>query len=142
MEQPDHTQDNEQQPLNQEQQPTTSDHADVQEENGDKTDSDSPKKKKTHFKPNKDINKLLRIVIKYRVAVIMIFIGGLLTLTALKMLHYSDPPADDARIQENLSKFKKIRIDQKTVQRIDQLQDSQVAPGTSIENGRTNPFAE
>jgi hypothetical protein len=99
-------------------------------------------KKKRYLKPTKQFDKSVKFISKYQVAVVLIVIGGLLALTALRMLHYSNPPANDARIQENLSKFKKIYIDQKTVQRIEQLQDSKVSPGTNIQNGRTNPFAE
>jgi hypothetical protein len=105
-----------------------------------KTAATKPKRK--NLKPNKEISKLLSLLIKYQVAIILLLIGGLLALTALRMLHYANPASDDARVQENLSKFKKIHIDQKTVQRIEQLKDSNVSAGTKIENNRTNPFSE
>jgi hypothetical protein len=104
----------------------------------------SPDKQKKNAKPNpsKSFNNFIKKVSKYQAAIMLIVVGGLLALTALRMLHYANPPADDKKIQENLTKFKKIHIDQKTVQRIEQLKDSEAAPGTSIENSRTNPFAE
>jgi hypothetical protein len=109
-------------------------------ESAGKTAATKPKRKS--LKPNKEISKLLSLLIKYQVAIILLLIGGLLALTALRMLHYANPASDDARVQENLSKFKKIHIDQKTVQRIEQLKDSNVSAGTKIENNRTNPFSE
>jgi hypothetical protein len=116
--------------------PQSSDDKGVQ----DKNTGTKPKRKAV--KANKELSKLLSLFIKYQVVIIVLLIGGLLTITALRMLHYANPASDDVRIQENLSKFKKIHIDQKTVRRIEQLQDSNVSAGTKLENNRTNPFSE
>jgi hypothetical protein len=60
------------------------------------------------------------------------------------MLHYMDPPIDDTKVQDILAKNKKIRIDPKVVDKLNQLQDSGTTtpPAAQVESGRTNPFTE
>ncbi len=88
------------------------------------------------------LGKSLQLAMKFQAPVVAIVIVGLLAFTALRMLHYVDPPADYSRVQENLNKFKRVRIDPKTVQRIKQLSNSQSTPTPSLQTGRTNPFSE
>src|SRR5438132_1829807 len=66
---------------------------------------------------------------RYQTTIIALAVAGLLGLTALRMLHYTNPPADANRVEQNLSKFKQIRIDSKTVQKIKQLQNSGTTTG-------------
>lgn len=84
----------------------------------------------------------LKTVARYQAPIIMILIGALLAITALRMLSYSNPSASDERVQQNLSSFKKIQIDPKVVNRINQLSDSQTSTGTQVKDGRNNPFSE
>jgi hypothetical protein len=97
-------------------------------------------------KPELDLKGQLaaktRLVVRYQATIIALIVAGLLGLTALRMLHYTDPPVDESRVEQNLGKFKQVRIDSKTVQKINQLQNGGAAPGPQIENGRTNPFSE
>jgi hypothetical protein len=100
----------------------------------------APEKRKIDIKGK--LQKKLKIVAKYQAPIMAIIIAGLLTLTALRMLHYANPTPDDAKVKENLSKFKKINIDSKTVERIKKLSDSNSSTGANIEKNRTNPFSE
>jgi hypothetical protein len=101
---------------------------------------------KPQQKPKADLKSQLqaklKLLARYQTTIIALAIVGLLGLTALRMLHYTDPPIDENHVEQNLSKFKQIRVDSKTVQRIQQLQNSGTKTGPVIENGRTNPFSE
>lgn len=105
-----------------------------------------PKTAKAKTKEKVDLKSQLRaklaLAARYQTTIIALAVVGLLGLTALRMLHYTDPPVDENRVEENLSKFKQIRIDPKVVQKIDQLQKGGTSTGPIIENGRTNPFSE
>jgi hypothetical protein len=98
------------------------------------------KKKSLNIKPK--IEKAFKVFHRYHVPIIAFTVSGLLVITAIRMMHYASPVADDARIQENLKSFKQIRIDQKVVRQIKDLKTSNSKPGADIENGRTNPFSE
>ena len=97
-------------------------------------------------RPALDLKGRLKVVIKfadrYQMTIIALAVAGLLGVTALRMLHYTDPPVDETRVEQDLAKFKQIRIDSKTVQKIQQLQNSGTSTGPQLEDGRTNPFSE
>jgi hypothetical protein len=108
-------------------------------------DAKSPRKgagKKTKADLKIQLRTKLQVAARYQSTIIALAVVGLLGLTALRMLHYTDPPVDENQVQANLSKFKQIRIDSKTVQKIQQLQNSGTRTGPQIETGRSNPFSE
>jgi hypothetical protein len=108
-----------------------------------KTDK-QPKEKKGLLEGlnlRKRFSRAAAFVIRYQVVIMAVFVGGLLGITAIRMLHYANPTMNQDKYQQDLSQFKTVHIDKKTVDRINQLNDTGVAPGTDITN-RTNPFAE
>lgn len=84
----------------------------------------------------------LQLALHYQTTIIALAVALLLAFTALRMLRYTDPPVDDNQVQQNLSKFKQVRINPKLVQKIEQLQDSGASAAPNLEGGRTNPFSE
>ena len=102
--------------------------------------SGKPQKEKLDLRSQ--LQAKLKLAAKYQTTIIALAIAGLLGLTALRMLHYTDAPVDENRVEQNLSKFKQIRIDSKTVQKIQQLQNSGTNTGPQLESGRSNPFNE
>jgi hypothetical protein len=88
------------------------------------------------------IAQVATIVNRYQTTLVAIFVALLLAVTSLRMLHYMNPPVDDEKVQDALSKNTKIRIDPKVVQKIEQLQDSGTTTTPQVESGRTNPFTE
>jgi hypothetical protein len=88
------------------------------------------------------LKQLLELAIKYQITIIVVAIVSLLSITALKMLNYADPSTDDVAVQENLKKFHQIHINQKAVDKIKALKESQASTGTNLESGRSNPFSE
>jgi hypothetical protein len=114
-----------------------------------KKDAENPNQSSGKPKNKMDIKELkrqaqkgLRLAGRYQTTIIALGVALLLAVTALRMLRYMDPPLDDNRVQQNLSKFKQVRIDQKTVQKIKSLQDSGASTNTSLQTGRNNPFSE
>ena len=99
-----------------------------------------PKKSSANLKYQ--IHKGLNLVIKFQVVIIAVSIGLLLAITALRMISYSNPSASDEKIQQNLSKLKKINIDPKVVERIEQLSDTQTSTNVNVRDSRNNPFSE
>src|ERR1700754_2226088 len=93
---------------------------------------EGPKKKK--HGSSETFKKISKKVSRYQAPIIIILIGALLAITALRMMRYASPLSDDQKVQENLSKFKKINIDKNTVERIKGLKDTQATTGTSVES--------
>lgn len=91
---------------------------------------------------SQQFKQILQLIVRYQVVIIIVLVTGLLALTTLKMLRYSDPAPDEQRTQENLSKIKPIHLDTKAVERIKQLNDSQTSTSSNIQNNRSNPFSE
>lgn len=81
-------------------------------------------------------------ILRYQATIIFLAVAGLLALTAVRMLRYSSPPINDARVQQNIAKYQKTRIDPKIVQKIKALQSGGGTSTPNIQNGRTNPFSE
>jgi hypothetical protein len=69
----------------------------------------------------------LKLAARYETTIVALAVA-LLAITSLRMLHYMSPQTDDAKVQETLTKNKKIRIDQKTVEKLKQLQDNGAKP--------------
>jgi hypothetical protein len=99
-------------------------------------------KKKFSLDLRSRLGGILQVVSHFQTTIIALAVVGLLAITALRMLQYTDPAVDQDRLQANLSKFKQIRIDSQTVSKIRQLQGSGTTTGPVIETGRTNPFSE
>lgn len=108
----------------------------------DQTNSNKPAGKNLQAELQAQARQLLEKILKYRVSIIALVVAGLLTMTALRMLQYMDPPVSEDQVQQNLAQYEKTHINQKVVEKIKQLQASGTSASPNIENGRTNPFAE
>jgi hypothetical protein len=109
---------------------------------GKKPEGSEAQGKKPAADIKKQLLKLLRYASRYETSLVALMVAVLLTITSLRMLHYMDPPIDDSKVQESLSKSTKVRIDPKIVQKIEQLQATGTTTTPSVESGRTNPFTE
>jgi hypothetical protein len=98
-------------------------------------------KKKRSLDPRTQVKKLLKILEFYQVPIIIIAISVLLSLTALRMMHYANPDADEGRIEANSTKFKQVRINQKIVEKVREL-GKDAPPIDHTQTGRINPFSE
>ena len=105
-----------------------------------------PTTDKLDMAPEKDLKqKALELANKldhYRTFIILIAIVGLLGVTALRMAHYLDPPANEQRVSDNLAQIKRVKIDPKAVERIKALSESNVTSKSSFQGNRTDPFSE
>lgn len=101
------------------------------------------KEKRSAMQSLKDqFRQLGRQILRYQTTIIFLVVAGLLALTATRMLRYSNPPINDARVQQNMAKYQKTRIDPKIVQKIKALQSGGSTSSPVIQDGRTNPFSE
>jgi hypothetical protein len=103
-----------------------------------------PKAVKKSGDIKQQINHFIKLTARYETTIVALAVALLLAITSLRMLHYMSPQTDDEKVQEVLAKNSKIKIDQKTVERLKQLQDngaSTPAP-TKTQSARTNPFTE
>jgi hypothetical protein len=105
-------------------------------------EANKPAEKKSNLNFVPQIKKAIQTAQHYQVPIIIIAVSGLLAITALRMLHYANPEIDDLRVQENTTKVKQVRINQKVVERIRQLGKDDKPAKADKETGRTNPFAE
>jgi hypothetical protein len=104
------------------------------------TGNKAPKNQAANLK--RQLELIIKLARRYETTIIAVAVATLLTITSLRMLHYMDPQVDDAKVQDILAKNKKVRIDPKIVQKLQQLQDSGTTTTTRVESGRTNPFTE
>jgi hypothetical protein len=90
------------------------------------------------------LNHVLKFTARYETTIVALAVALLLAVTSLRMLHYMNPQTDDAKVQEVLAKNNKIKIDQKTVERLKELQanGASTPTPTKTQAGRTNPFTE
>ncbi len=88
------------------------------------------------------IGRYTAFVAKHQAVIITLAVTAVLALTSLQMLHFTNPPVDDARAQENISKLKRIKIDDDIVQQIQSLQASNATASPDVDEGRVNPFSE
>ena len=102
-------------------------------------DGELPKQK---LNLRKELSHDLAIFSKYEAFVIILLVVGLLSVTTLRMLRYTNPPTDPNRLSENLQKIQKITIDPKVIDSIKQLTDSQATASPNISTTRNNPFSE
>ena len=99
------------------------------------------KSPKTDLK--RHLNQYANLALRHESSIIALAVAALLALTSLRMLQYMDPQVDDAKVQESISKSKKVKIDPETVQRLNSLQDSGTTTSPQLEpSQRTNPFSE
>ncbi len=90
----------------------------------------------------KSLDKYIAIVARHRAFLITMMVVLVLAITSLQMLKFTDPPVDETRAQENVSKLKRIKLDDNIVEQIKQLRDSDATASPNIDKGRTNPFSE
>lgn len=89
-----------------------------------------------------DLKGFSKKIVGHQLFFVILLIALVVALTALQMLRYSDPPADENRAQENITKVKRIVIDENVVSQINELRDPGVSASPDINSSRTNPFNE
>lgn len=90
----------------------------------------------------KSLQKLGATIARRQTSIIAIVVIVILSLTTLRMLQLIDPPVDEDKAAENLAQVKRVRIDEKAIDQIKALQDSQASANSNLNSGRTNPFNE
>ncbi len=75
------------------------------------------------------------------VVVMILLIVSLAVVLRIRQL--DNKPADQAYIEENSLSLKSVNFNQKAIEQIETLRDSNVAaPGTQLPGNRQNPFSE
>lgn len=94
----------------------------------------------------KQISGALRSVIEklQRYAGFLFVISVLLIYSFLvfRISLLSDPEADEAAIAEQMTTVKRLKVDQNSIDRIEQLEDQNVGVQSLFEEARDNPFQD
>lgn len=94
----------------------------------------------------KEISSSLKSAVKkaQSYAGFVFFIGVLLIYSFLvfRISVLSDPKPDDAAVAEQMKTVKRLRIDQNSINRIEQLEDQNVGVQSLFEEARDNPFQD
>ncbi len=60
----------------------------------------------------------------------------------LRISLLSDPEPDEAAVAEQMSTVKRLRIDQNSINKIEQLEDQNIGVQSLFEEARDNPFSD
>lgn len=60
----------------------------------------------------------------------------------LRISLLSDPKADEAAVAEQIDTVKRLKVDQSSIDRIEQLEDQNVGVQSLFEEARDNPFQD
>ena len=86
---------------------------------------------------DKDIFKRVQ---KYSWFAFIISVLLIYTFLVLRISQLSQAEADDAAVAEKSSTIKRLKIDEDSVEKIQQLQDQNIAVQSLFEEARDNPF--
>ncbi len=100
---------------------------------------------------NPDINlKSLTIVAgsvrvklrRYTTVIFIVFILGIYSFLVFQIGTLSQVVPDETKVNEQLSRVKRLKIDQQSVDKIEQLEDQNVRVQSLFKEARDNPFLD
>jgi predicted negative regulator of RcsB-dependent stress response len=96
---------------------------------------------KTSLDYKKIFNNVQSFATKNRVYLIAGLIVAIFGFAIFRIQQLADPQIDQAKLDEAIAGYKRVQIDEKTVEEIRQLVESKVEVSPKF-NDRNNPFAE
>jgi hypothetical protein len=96
---------------------------------------------KTSLDYKKIFNSLEIFAVKNRVYLVAGLIVMIFGFAIFRIDQLADPKVDQAKLDEAIAEYKRVQIDEKTVEQIRQLVESQIEISPQF-NERDNPFAE
>jgi hypothetical protein len=89
------------------------------------------------------LDKLLPIknfLIRYTVLIFIICVVAIFCFMTLLIAHYANLEPTEFQVEDTKSSLRTIKLDDKAVQKINQLQGQNINIETLFNNGRANPF--
>lgn len=79
---------------------------------------------------------------KYAVFVFLVTIFGIYGFLIFQIGRMTQYEPDDAAVKEQLNTVKRLKIDQSTIDKIEQLEDQNVSVQSLFKSARDNPFQD
>jgi hypothetical protein len=79
-------------------------------------------------------------IVRYALIIFIIGVVGILGFMTLTISHFSNLEPTDDQIDEKKSSLKAVRLDEKSIAKLVQLEDRGINIESLFNNGRTNPF--
>lgn len=79
-------------------------------------------------------------VVRYALIIFIVGVVGILGFMTLTIAHFSNLEPTDDQIDEKKSSLKAVRLDEKSIAKLVQLEDQGISIESLFNNGRTNPF--
>lgn len=79
-------------------------------------------------------------VVRYIVIISILLVALVFAFLTYRIASYSNQEPNDDQIEERLSTFRSVKLDDAAVQKIEELQDRNISLESLFNNGRANPF--
>lgn len=79
-------------------------------------------------------------IARYAVIIFIVIVSLVFAFLVYRIASYSNQEPNDDQIEERLSSFSSVKLDDETVQKIEELQDRNISLESLFNNGRANPF--
>jgi hypothetical protein len=89
------------------------------------------------------LNKLSTVkdfIARYAVILFIVFVALVFGFLTLRIANYSNHEPTEVQIEETLSSIKTVKLDEESIEKIEELQDRNINLESLFNNGRANPF--
>lgn len=90
----------------------------------------------------KELKKSFAKVQRYAVIIFIVIVVGLYGFLILQISSSATEEPSQAQVQEELGAVKRLKIDEASIEKIQQLEDQNVVVQSLFEEARDNPFSE
>lgn len=79
-------------------------------------------------------------VVRYAVLIFVFSIVGIFAFMTMSIARYANLEPTDLQKDEKLSTLKTVKLDEKSIEKIQSLEDQNISIESLFDNGRDNPF--
>ncbi len=91
---------------------------------------------------SKELKQILSKFKRYSVVLAIVIIVGLYAYLVMQISSSATTEPSQAQVAEELGAVKRLRIDQESIDKIQQLEDQNIVVQSLFEEARDNPFSE
>ena len=79
-------------------------------------------------------------IVRYAVLIFVFSVVGIFAFMTLGIAQYANLEPSESQKEEKLSTLKTVKLDEKSIEKIQSLQDQNINIESLFDNGRDNPF--
>lgn len=89
---------------------------------------------------SRQFSGLKDIFVKHALIIFVFFIVGLFGFMTFNIARFANQDPTESQKDETISAVKTVKLDEKSIQKIQSLQDQNISIESLFDNGRANPF--